>query len=233
MTADQLPVDGELRLGPVTLPAGQRLFTFAPEPVVWATNQPVPEPGRLWSQLSALLPVTGLDQLDPADVLAHGWGSYLSEDQDEESAAEIAPFTWQFPGLAAPEHTRLGEAELQRALGSLPPARIGLVPATRPADVLAVLHWVTTDQYPDPLPLSAVLRSWEDRFGARLLEVGDAAIKLFAERPPHDLEAAWHVAAEHYAFCDECAGHTGLARTTIPEIAPALVNSAVWSFWWD
>lgn len=263
MTADQLPADGELRLGPVTLPAGQRLFTFAPEPVVWATNQPVPEPGRVWSQLSGLLPVTGLapillaglsglttrpwdegdlggpsdltglDHLDPADVLAHGWGGYMSEDQDEESAAEIAPFTWQFPGLAAAEHTRLGEGELQRALGSLPPARIGLVPASRPADVLAVLHWVTTDQYPDPLPLSAVLRSWEDRFGARLLEVGDATIKLFAERPPHDLEAAWHVAAEHYAFCDECAGHTGLARTTIPEIAPALVNSAIWSFWWD
>lgn len=263
MPADQLPEDGELRLGPVTLPAGKRLFTVAPEPVVWATNQPVSEPGRLWSQLSSLLPVTGLvpilmagldgstarpweegdlagpndltglDDLDPADVLAHGWDSYMSDDQDEELAAEIAPFSVQFPGLAPPEQIRLDEGELQRALGSLSPARIGLIPATRPADVLAVLHWVTTDQYPDPLPLSAVLRSWEDRFGARLLEVGHAAIKLFAERPPHDLEAAQRVAAEHYAFCDECAGHTGLARTTIPEVAPALVNAPIWSFWWD
>jgi hypothetical protein len=36
MTADQLPGEGEPRLGPVTLPAGQRLFTFAPEPILLA-----------------------------------------------------------------------------------------------------------------------------------------------------------------------------------------------------
>jgi hypothetical protein len=34
------------------------------------------------------------------------------------------------------------------------------------------------------------LPSWEDRFGARLLEVGFADIKLLAGRPPADLASA-------------------------------------------
>jgi hypothetical protein len=53
------------------------------------------------------------------------------------------------------------------------------------------------------------------------------------ERPPRDLAAAQPVAAEHYAVCDECANHMGPALTTIPEIAPAVVDAPMWSFWWD
>jgi len=57
--------------------------------------------------------------------------------------------------------------------------------------------------------IAAVLRSWEDRFGARLLEVGYAAIRVLVSRPPQTSEAAQLIAAEHFAFCDE-AGRTGL-----------------------
>jgi hypothetical protein len=41
----------------------------------------------------------------------------------------------------------------------------------------------------ETLPLTAVLRSWEDRFGARLLEVGFADIKLLVER--QSASTAW------------------------------------------
>src|SRR5215469_17486737 len=50
--------------------------------------------------------------------------------------------------------------------------------------------------------LAAVLRSWEDRFGVRLLEVGFADIRLLVSRPPQTLEAAQPIAAEHFAFAD-------------------------------
>lgn len=139
---------------------------------------------------------------------------------------------------APPGQPLLSEAELRQVLDALPPARIGLVAAARPADALAALGWHGSDQYwldhdSGGLPLAAVLRSWEDRFGARLLEVGLADIKLLVQRPPDDLRSAQRVAAEHYAVCDECAGHTGMALTTIPEIARALVKAPIWSFWWD
>jgi len=43
-----------------------------------------------------------------------------------------------------------------------------------------------------------MLRSWEDRFGARLIDVGFADLRLLVERPPRTLEAAQRLAAEQW-----------------------------------
>jgi hypothetical protein len=116
-------------------------------------------------------------------------------------------------------------------LGSLAPARIGLAAAERPADVLARIGWAFAWTWDSgPLEFAAVLRSWEDRFGARLLQVGFAEIWLLAERPPRTLQAAQRLAAEHFAFGDECAGK-GLRD--IPGIAAELLATPIWTFWWD
>ena len=74
-------------------------------------------------------------------------------------------------------------------------------------------------------------QAWENRFGARLLAIGPGAeIRLLVHRPPRTIEAAEQIAAEHAAFCTECAGQ-GLR--TVREIAPALLDAPVWTFWWD
>ena len=73
-----------------------------------------------------------------------------------------------------------------------------------------------------------VLRSWEDRFGARLLEVGYEDIRLLVSRPPQTLEAAQRIAAEHMVFSDEA--HQGLSW--VGGIARTLVNNPFWDFWW-
>lgn len=139
-----------------------------------------------------------------------------------------------FPGLAPAERARLTAAELAAALGSLEPARIGLVPAARPADILALTGWSTFGEFmdqPNGVWIGSVLRSWEDRFGARLLNVGPGAeIRLLVERPPRTRGAAEKIAAEHSVFCDECAGQ-GLRD--IDEIADSLVGAPFWTFWWD
>jgi hypothetical protein len=57
-----------------------------------------------------------------------------------------------------------------------------------------------------------------------------AQIRLLVERPPRTTEAAQAIAAEHFAFCDECAGQ-GLRD--IPKITASLVNAPTWTFWWD
>jgi len=96
--------------------------------------------------------------------------------------------------------------------------------------VLPTVGWRTTGRFPTSLPIAAVLRSWEARFGARLLDVGPGAqIRLLVERPPRGIEAAERVAAEHFAFCDESAGQ-GLHD--IAGIAASLVNAPVWTCWW-
>ena len=179
-----------------------------------------------------------LDDVAAVDVLAEMWDGQMPSDEEEKEEGEEwaqeyaqmrAPFGRQFPGLAAPEDTRLSPGRLDEVLGSLAAARIGLVPASRPADALPLIGWTPSDQS-DALPIAAVVRSWEDRFGARLLRVGFAEISLLIDRPPQTIGHAQRIAAEHFAFCDECAGE-GLSD--IPSITASLMEAPIWTFWWD
>ena len=147
------------------------------EPVAWATTAPVPGAGRVWAALSeaharsGLVPVllagiggdpkrpwdtqefrdpddlTGLDDLDAAELLREDWLRQTTEydDYDEEDeeyqdedfarsiAEDVAPFSRrQFPGLAQAEDHRLSAGQLDRVLSGLGQARLGLVPAGRP-----------------------------------------------------------------------------------------------------
>lgn len=187
--------------------------------------------------------VTGLDHLDAAELLREEWQGRTTEydDYDEEDeeyqdddfarsiAEDVAPFSRrQFPGLAQAEDHQLSAGQFDRVLSGLGPARIGLVPAGRPADALPVLGW--NEAFVTALPAAAVLRSWEDRFGARLLRVGFAEFSVLARRPPRTLESARHLAAEQWAFCNEFGG-TGLHD--VSGITASLMNSPVWTFWWD
>jgi Domain of unknown function (DUF4253) len=159
---------------------------------------------------------------------------------DPSFAEQLAPFGLQFPGLAPPEHVTLDPVWLAWALDGLEPdddrleaARIGLVRAVRPADVPAVLGWFPPvgareagSEAGDIIRLVAVLRSWEDRFGASLLQLGPTGVlRVLAERPPATIEAATALAAEHWAF--------GEAPDSVREIVAALIATPVWSFWWD
>ncbi|MGD0702340.1 MAG: DUF4253 domain-containing protein [Trebonia sp.] len=278
MAMSDLPEDGDLRLGPVTLPAGRRIRAARGSggPVAWATLQPIPDPGSVWAALSAarqetgLVPillsglggdpqdtrrpwdngefdapadVTQLERLDAARVLREMWDGAACEgddedweedEEDEEMVAMRAPFSRQFPGLAPDEDTSLSRDGIQDVLTSLRPARLGLVPASRPADVLPLIGWSGFAPGTDgTLSLAAVLRSWEERFGARLLDVGFAEIRLLVERPPRTHEAAQRLAAEQFVFCDECtlAGAVGLSD--VSSITARLVNTPIWGFWWD
>jgi uncharacterized protein DUF4253 len=231
MATDTLPEEGELRLGAVMLPPGRRIVPQegSGEAVAWVTTQPVPDPGRVWSALSdahletGLVPIVLTDGEEDEDF-------FFSAPDDLAELEHLDAASVLGISLAPPEGGKLSMAEHQQILGSLPPALIGLVPARRPADVLPTVGWRTIDRFPTSLPVAAVLRSWEARFGARLLDVGPGAqIRLLVERPPRSSEAAERVAAEHFAFCDECAGQ-GLHD--IPGIAANLVDAPVWTCWW-
>jgi hypothetical protein len=144
--------------------------------------------------------------------------------------ATIAPFGRKFPGLAPAEDTPLDPRELDEILGSLPARRIGLAPANRPADVLPLIGWSgATNRYRNSLPIAAVLRSWEDRFGARLLEVGFDDLSVLASRPPRTTQHAQRLAAEQWTVSDEC----GPGLTDIAAITAQLLTSPIWRFWWD
>ena len=203
------------------------------------------DPERPWDTQEFRDPddLTELDHLDAAELLRENWRQQTTEydDYDEEDeeyqddyfarsiAQDVAPFSRrQFPGLAQAEDHQLSIGQFDQVLSGLGPARVGLVPAGRPADALPMLGW--NDALVTAVPKAAVLRSWEDRFGARLLRVGLAEFSVLARRPPRALESAQRLAAEQWAFCNEFGG-TGLHD--VSGITASLMKSPVWTFWWD
>ena len=199
--------------------------------------------GRPWDEgeLDARCDLAAVDQLDAASVLAQAWAGKAPAAEEYESEPEFfadwfPPAGSEFPGLAPGQDQALSEAELDRALRWFGPARIGLVPAARPADVLALVGFNgTVNGYDTPELLSAVLRSWEDRFGAVLTEVGLDHIRMLVRRPPRTLADAQAVAAELLIMCDEFwpIDRPGIAVCDVRGVAEHTLRIPIWSLWWD
>jgi Domain of unknown function (DUF4253) len=195
--------------------------------------------GRPWDsgEVGTRYSLSDVDVMDAGSVLAHSWADSLDPDDEDPWQLQItAPFSMQFPGLAPAVTVPLTIAEQEGALGSLWPARIGLVPAARPADALARAGFDgAMNRYGSPSELVAVLRSWEDRFGAVLMEIGFAHYRLLVQRPPRTLAAAQAVAAEIWAVSDEFwpIERPGTAVRDVPEIAELITGAPFWALWLD
>lgn len=185
--------------------------------------------------------VTELDRMNAAGILAGLWDAKTADDDNPRVAGQHQhfPFSRRFPGLAPIADGQLAMAEILGVLDSLPDAHVCLAAAARPADVLAVTGWGPTDAWDSALPVAAVLRSWEDRFGASLLQLGPSAeIRLLVSRPPRTVAVAQLVAAEQWAFCGALVGawvnqEHEFSVTTVREMASHIINQPVWGFWWD
>jgi hypothetical protein len=167
--------------------------------------------------------------IDPAAVLNDWWLEPCCD------GTCLEPFGARFPGLARAARARpdvLAEAgTFGWARASVGGRRLGLVPAPRPADVPAILGWsgmINSTQ--DVAAISAVLRSWEDRFGATLVTLGFDALELAVAAPPTTVNRALRLAAEHRAFCRyNFTQQPGDLRA----FAAGLVKVPIWRFWWD
>lgn len=80
--------------------------------------------------------------------------------------------------------------------------------------------------------MCAVLRSWEDRFGIRVVALMFDQLVVSVAAPPHTQTEAEAVAAEHLAFCPD--NLTQGPHTALREYAThAVLGQHSWSFWWD
>jgi Domain of unknown function (DUF4253) len=196
-------------------------------PVCWITDEPVSV--GLWSHLRAEHFRSGLWPL----LVFHGTGSFGWYAEDESSIARLDPATlmsqwWagavrlttfdrrilavakpeEWPGLAPPGTPRIDPElladETAEGMVAGEPARIALVPTARSADSIGLVGWTGTDYEPySPGALSAVLRTWEERFGARVIGVDSGTLWVSVAAPPTTIEHAVRVAAEHFSFCPE------------------------------
>jgi Domain of unknown function (DUF4253) len=78
-----------------------------------------------------------------------------------------------------------------------------------------------------------VVRSWEDRFGVRVVRVGSDTLHLSVAAPPTTVEHALRVAAEHWAFCPDNVFQGPADANTLTSYAEQIRGKNSWSFWWD
>ncbi|MEU6350910.1 DUF4253 domain-containing protein [Streptomyces sp. NPDC047072] len=105
---------------------------------------------------------------------------------------------------------------------------LALVPARCSADVPALVGW----DHGAPMPLlTALLRSWEERFGARVIAAYGGEVQVSVARPPLDPGDAERLALEHVlSTADNIVDDP---PTPFPEYARELVGRTEWRFWWD
>ncbi|MEU9441926.1 DUF4253 domain-containing protein [Streptomyces sp. NPDC048304] len=125
-----------------------------------------------------------------------------------------------------------GEPREKRRGAAIEEAHLALVPARRSADIPAAIGWTGPVNYEsDVARICAVLRSWEDRFGIRVVALGLDTLVVSVAAPPATQEDAEVLAAEHFAFCPDNVLQG--EETTVRTYAKGLVGRPVWTFWWD
>jgi hypothetical protein len=161
------------------------------------------------------------------------------DDEEREFLELSAPWGIGFPGLGLAERA-VGDPEtFQRAVEGAASGRIGLVETRRPADVLHTIGWLGAVNHfvseSGATPLSVMMRSWEDRFGAKLFRLGFDTLVFAVERPPSTEESALAIAAEHFAFAgtDGFEAYQDASVDSIRTLAAVLLRNPMWRFWFD
>ena len=147
----------------------------------------------------------------------------------------LAPFGPAFPGLA-PTLPAVGEWPVTFTEGS---AHLGLVSCRRPADAVAIAGWLGAINRSGAAQISAVLRSWEDRFGVILAGLGFATMTLLATRPTPSDDDALRVAAEIAALCPDALWQPEALwpyeerEPSLEDVSRRVVRSHIWRLWFD
>ncbi|WP_377272976.1 DUF4253 domain-containing protein [Peterkaempfera sp. SMS 1(5)a] len=204
--------------------------------------------------------VTDPDAFDAEQLMREWWQKYATPDADadggggggegegegegedseaDERAEMLAPHDRTWPGFAPagtlqadPEHRAAEAADILLRNKNLLLPRLGLAPAGRSSDVLTAIGWTGPLNYDnDPAPFTAVLRSWEDRFGTRLVALTHDVLYLSVAAPPRTLDHALAVAAEHFAFCPDSIWQGSDTIHTHAE--ESILDQPLWAFWWD
>jgi transposase len=233
------------RIAGVRLPPGRRAPDHVPS--YWISDDPLEAAGDAAATIARAFAETGLwpllwpwdedpvayldqpvepDRVDAVDVeaeLRREWDRLAAN-----PAGLVEPVGPRFPGLApgSPVDTAPARDPFQLAglLGVA--ARLMIVPCNRPADCIALIGGLAVEV--DAAEISAVIRSWEERFGAVLVAVEPSYASLAITAPPRVPEQALAAAAEQLAFCPPEMVEPG----TLEQLGSSLIGASVWPVAW-
>ncbi|HVG84546.1 MAG TPA: DUF4253 domain-containing protein [Vicinamibacterales bacterium] len=245
-----LPTPDTRDVGGVTLPQGRLVTNDRGVAVAWIGTETLKEErlAGLIRGLAAAFSRTGLwPLLVPRSTRATGldvpWGATGPEQPKPEIPEALAVYEricrnhvihnadYEPPAppvttLAAP---RPGPQLTPDELTIRKDGGLLLVLVARPADVPAALGWIgATNAQATGADISAVLRSWEDRFGATLVSLGFDTVEVQLGNRPESVEQRNVLAAEHFWICPD-----SFEGFTLDDYSRALSTTTRWSFWWD
>ncbi len=174
------------------------------------------------------------EHFDPDDVLRKGWNDAMPIAEEEFDTGTHRPYSRAWPGSGSPwpsrpELTTIRTVALWKTMG--PGARLAVVPVMRPADAVGRLGWTGAVNYDlDPWAISAVLRSWEDRFGIVLVGMGFDTLTFQNPDPSGDGQQLVALAAELFALCSDSV-YQGAG--SIQALAASLRGNDYFTLWWD
>lgn len=216
--------------GELLLPEEQDPDDPEGSPVAWVTTGEDLRP--VYQRLMAAFPRTGLwpiaarghallDRIGTNARLAHrcesaGDALAVLKRYGGDNISALAPGVEQIPAM---------DLRLWQPMRSLM-----VVPVARPADVPAQLRWLgACNRFMTGDEISAVLRSWEDRYGAILVEIGGTTIGLIAAAVPEDPDDFEALLVEHYIFDYDVVDQIIMSEARHRE----LIKAGEWNFWWD
>lgn len=166
----------------------------------------------------------------PSDGRALLHQRWRAEYLDSEHLAD-----WDEPLLPWPDITTPAEpgtpADIDPVGGTRAwsePGLLVLVPVARPADVFWTLGPGAFNSRPGHAELTAVLRSWEDRYGALPLRFSFDRIGLGVRRPPRTTQEARAAVIELQALSTDT-----LNTDDWPAAFEEMRGVRAWEIWWD
>ena len=239
----RLPSGASAKVAGVTLPPGSAVDTE-----YWLSDEPVVDGEVIWQELAKAHSDTGLwpmlvrtfpgkqtpwsdadfydpvdvatvDEIDVASLLGRRWNEVMLSASDKE------PVGVALGQLVVPSR----RSAVSLSIGPQPGTHLLLVRAARPADAIAEIGWETSGL--GTAEASAILRSWEDRFGWFVYSVGPSSLEVRTSSTELQDDEIFALAAEIYA------------------VSPGLGEDEQWSlrdfvsfdplgedflyFWWD
>jgi hypothetical protein len=238
-----LPAADARDLAGIALPPG-RIVTAqegAGAPVAWVSIEQLSENRltELVRALAAAFPQTGLWPMQALGLeggLDRPWGDGEMDGPEGEISDALAMLRAldHSDNPPVPSVTTLAAAQpgpdLRAEQLDVEAGGLLLVPVARPADVPAAVGWWGGTNYcMSGADFSAVLRSWEDRFGTVLVSIGFDTMTVQVGRRPESAEQVDALLREHYAFCPD-----NIDQGLKPDAFRAgLLEWPYWNFWWD
>jgi hypothetical protein len=111
-----------------------------------------------------------------------------------------------------------------------PQVYVALVPTANCWHVPAHLRFGAWNECPQSEEHVALMRFWQQNFGAEVVGITSDVVEMLVEFPPSNKVDALKLAKQQYLYCQDIVDQ---GTQTLEVLAAGLLGGTSWFFWWD